>query len=160
MDIVGLPRRKRTGLDIVFRFLRKGMGLEVSVSVLLTAELIAQIYYQALRDATESQTLRAICEQILVDEQLHVQFQSQRLAILQHSRTRSGLRLGMWARRSLLAGTLPLVWFNHRHALRAGKFGLLRFWKQCWNVYFISERIADPSRYNWADRTAEIRATY
>lgn len=151
MDGAGIMRRQRTGLDMVFRLLRKGMKLEVSISVLLTAELIAQVYYQALRDATQSYALKQICEQILRDEENHVLFQSQRLAILQRSRTRSGLQLSMWARRILLAGTLPLVWFNHRKALEAGGFGPIRFWRECWRAYFVSERIADPAAYQWTD---------
>lgn len=149
MDAAGLPRQGRTFSDSVFRILRKGMGLEVSISVLITAELIAQVYYQALRDATQSAALRSICEQILRDERMHIRFQSERLAILQRFRPRTGLRLGVAARRVLMAGTLPVVWLGHRRALRRGGFSPWRFWRECWVCYRVSEALADPLRYDW-----------
>jgi hypothetical protein len=151
MDAAALPRKRRTFSDSVFRLLRKGMGLEVSISVLITAELIAQVYYQALRDATQSPALRAICEQILTDERMHIRFQSERLAILQRYRARTGLRLGELARRVLMAGTLPVVWLGHRRALRRGGFGPVAFCRACWACYRVSERLADPAGYDWPD---------
>lgn len=149
MDTAGLPRRQKTWTDSVFRMLRKGMGLEVSISVLITAELIAQVYYQALRDATRSTALQTICRQILIDEEKHIHFQSERLAILQRFRPRTGLRLGVLARRVLLAGTLPVVWLNHGRAMRRGGYGWHRFWRECWECYRVSEAMANPARYDW-----------
>ena len=52
MDVAGIPRRSRTWPDTVFRRLRQLGGLEISISVLITAEIIAKVYYAALREAT------------------------------------------------------------------------------------------------------------
>src|SRR5919197_823313 len=45
----------------VFRQLRRALNLEMLISVLLTVELIAKVYYRALRQATASPLLRRIC---------------------------------------------------------------------------------------------------
>lgn len=149
MDAVGLPRCRKIWTDTVFRWMRRGMGLEVSVSVLITAELIAQVYYEALRDATHSPALREICAQILRDEAVHIRFQSERLAILGRERVRTGLRLALWARRLLLAGTIPVVWYRHRAVLRRGGFGWRKFCRACWNCHAVSEALSQPMNYDW-----------
>src|SRR5688572_4415129 len=65
LKINGIPLVKKTFTDGVFRKLRKLLGnLEISISVLITAEIIAEVYYAALRDATNSLVLKALCKQI------------------------------------------------------------------------------------------------
>ena len=82
LDLAGIPRVGRTWPDTVFRWLRKGAGLELSIAVLVTAEIIAKVYYAALREATHAPVLRRLCDQILADEVQHVRFQAERVAIL------------------------------------------------------------------------------
>lgn len=67
-------------LDNIFRRLRKLAGLQCEVIVLVTAEIIALSYYDALKDATRSHALKAICKQMLCDEIPHVMFQSYTLS--------------------------------------------------------------------------------
>src|SRR5262245_34813272 len=43
----GIPLLKRTWPDTVFRWLRHRAGLELSIGVLITAEVIARVYYAA-----------------------------------------------------------------------------------------------------------------
>ena len=64
----GIPRLSAHWLDGIFRRLRKLAGLEACAAVLVTAEVLAMAYYQALRDATRSQLLRSLCARILVEE--------------------------------------------------------------------------------------------
>lgn len=71
-----IPLIKHHWIDNTFRFLRKMSSLENSVMVLVTAEIIAAVYYQSLWNATKSKTLKNICEQILRDEAVHIEFQS------------------------------------------------------------------------------------
>lgn len=66
-------------MDNVFRRLRRYASLEQSVIVLLTAEIIAKLYYKALQKSTKSEVLIDLCNQILSDEEKHVQFQSETL---------------------------------------------------------------------------------
>lgn len=71
----GVPLLQKQWSDGCFRFLRHLAGLRTSISVLVTAEILAQVYYLALLRATDSPTLRAICRRILRDERAHVTFQ-------------------------------------------------------------------------------------
>jgi hypothetical protein len=82
LALEGFGTVKRRWADTVFRRLRNLAGLEVSVGVLLTAEIFAKVYYAGLKGATRSPALRVICGRILRDEEAHVRFQSERLAIL------------------------------------------------------------------------------
>lgn len=129
LDLAGLGRIGHTWPDTVFRWLRHRAGLELSIAVLVTAEIIAKVYYAALREATGSVVLRRLCDQILSDELQHVRFQCERLAILRARHT----RLMVWLKGSLqrwfFAGTCGVVWWKHRRALRAGGLGLRRFRK-------------------------------
>ena len=78
---------KTTFPDRVFRFVRHLFGtLEVSIAVLVTAEIVAKVYYPALREATCSVVLRRLCDQISRDEIQHVRFQSEQLALLRTTR--------------------------------------------------------------------------
>ena len=87
LDLAGIPRVGRTWPDTVFRWLRKGAGLELSIAVLVTAEIIAKVYYAALREATHAPVLRRLCDQILADEVQHVRFQAERVAILRRGKS-------------------------------------------------------------------------
>ncbi|WP_156734921.1 hypothetical protein [Bacillus velezensis] len=47
--------------------------------MLLTAEAIAAVYYDALKNVTGSVCLQSICGQILIDEEQHFEFQAEML---------------------------------------------------------------------------------
>ncbi len=154
MDIEGIPRKQNTFVDAVFRNLRRLAGLELSISVLVTAEIIAQVYYQALRGATGSTVLRAVCDQILKDEDEHVRFQCERLAILRSRRSRFTLWHRGCLHRVLMFGAIGVVWLNHRSALRRGGFGWRRFWNETWRFTDAALKIANPRRYVWDNLAA------
>ncbi len=149
MDLAGIPRKRRTFADRVFRSLRRLARLELAVSVLLTAEIIAQVYYRALRDATRSRALRVLCTQILRDERAHVQFQAERLAILRYRRSSMALVMRELLHRALMAGTILVVWHNHARALKQGGYTFRRFRRQTWIHTERALRIASPGRYRW-----------
>lgn len=145
MDLEGIPRTTRTLGDSVFRHLRKLGGLELEVTVLVTAEILAQVYYRALGQATDSPILCRLCEQILNDEQAHVEFQCQRLAILRRQGPRWRRPLAKHGHRLLMAGTTLVVGWRHRSALRQGGFHLARFWRETRLHARRAFRIAEPS---------------
>jgi hypothetical protein len=128
-----VPLVATTFTDRVFRRLRNLWGgLEVSISVLILAELIAKVYYAALRRATRSEILQRLCEQILRDEVKHVEFQAQQLAVL---RARHGAVLRWLIRRAhafLYLGTCLVVCLFHRRVFRRGGVRLGRYWSDCW----------------------------
>jgi hypothetical protein len=133
LQLADVPLAEATWADSAFRWLRKRAGVEVCISVLVTAEIIAKVYYAALGEATGSPVLRRICEQILRDEVEHVRFQAERLAILRAARPRllvAGLHA---AHRAMFAVACLVVWRKHARALRAGGYGLGRFWRSAWS---------------------------
>jgi hypothetical protein len=131
----GIPLIKESWPDVVFRWLRRGADLETTVSVLITAEIIAQVYYAALRDATQSPVLQALCDRILTDEAAHVRFQAERLAMLRAGRGRAAVALAVAAQRLLFTGATLVVWRGHRRALLRGGFSFRRYWEQCWQRF-------------------------
>lgn len=155
MDLEGIPRTGKTLGDSVFRHLRKLGGLELEVTVLVTAEILAQVYYRALGRATKSPILRRLCEQILSDEDAHVQFQCERLAILRHEGPRWRAPLARLGHRVLMAGTTLVVWWRHRPALRRGGFGPLGFWRGVRRCSRRAFSIADPRSSDLRARGAE-----
>ena len=128
----GIGLLKKQWTDTVFRRLRKLFGYELSVSVLITAEIIALVYYKALKDCTGSKILKAICDKILADENAHVRFESELLLYLRGLKSAPLRQAVNLSHRFLYAGTVTVVYLGHRKVLAAGGYGPLRFWKSCW----------------------------
>lgn len=154
LDLAGIPRIERHWSNGAFRRLRQLAGLELMISLLLTAEVMAKVYYAALRKATRSIVLQALCEQILKDEAAHIRFQSQRLAILRSRRSHFVLALCTSAQRILFAATALIVWQTHRPALRAGGLRFRDFWRKAAIEARISLALMEPARYVSASQQA------
>ena len=147
MDLNGIDRIQRGWTDSVFRRLRNVVGtLEISIAVLVTAEIIAKVYYAALREATKSEVLRAICDQILRDEYKHVVFQTEQLAILRLYRRAVLLWATLTLHRILFAGTVIVVAWSHRRTLRRGGYSGRRFWDGCMREFRGDLAATDPHR--------------
>ncbi|MET0153487.1 MAG: ferritin-like domain-containing protein [Candidatus Binatia bacterium] len=149
MELNGIPCIRRRWTDSVFRRLRNFVGtLEVSIGVLVTAEMIAKVYYAALREASQSTLLHCICDQILRDEARHVEFQTEQLAKLQQGRS----ALLLWAtcavHQLLFVGATLVVAWSHRSTLSRGGFSFGRFWRACLGEFRSSvlSRRPKPSR--------------
>jgi hypothetical protein len=116
---LGAPLLGHHWSDAGFIFLRHLFGLEQELLVLLVPEIIAKRYFRMVRDGTNDPQLRAICGQIMRDEEAHVAFH---IAYLREALAhlplwqRVGLRL-VW--KILFQGTCAVVLFDHRHLLRA-----------------------------------------
>jgi hypothetical protein len=136
MDLNGIDRIQRRWTDSVFRRLRNVAGtLEISIGVLVTAEIIAKVYYAALRDATKSEVLRTICDQILRDEYKHVEFQTEQLAIMRSNRSAAPLWMTLALHRILFVGTVIVVGWSHRRALARGGYSMGKFWAGCMHEF-------------------------
>lgn len=147
LDLAGIPRIERHWTNGVFRRVRQLAGLELMISLLLAAEVMAKVYYAALAKATESIVLRRLCEQILKDEVAHIRFQSQRLAILRRRRPRALLLLTHAVHRLLFGATAIVVWQTHRRALVAGGLQFRGFLRKVFIEARISLELMDPARY-------------
>ncbi|MEM7038079.1 MAG: ferritin-like domain-containing protein, partial [Bacteroidota bacterium] len=123
------PARKHW-LDGLFRGLRHRLPLTHSVTLLLTAELIAVPYYTALGRATASPILNTICKQILQDEARHIDFQAVALRHLLARRKGLRRRTHRVFARAAQEVAVDLVWFGHGDVLRAGGLGYRDFRNQ------------------------------
>ncbi|MBV8405440.1 MAG: hypothetical protein JO203_14730 [Gammaproteobacteria bacterium] len=130
-----IPLKTRDWTDRVFRCLRRLAGLELYLHVLVTAELIGNVYYRALASATGCQRLKVLCRTLVADELVHVAFESQLLLALSRSRPRWVRRLLRSAHRAFLAGTACIVWLTHRPLLLHCGYGARTFLGLCLAQY-------------------------
>jgi hypothetical protein len=127
MESQRIRRLQRHWIDSIFRALRGLAGLELSLTVLVTAEIIAVPYYRALRAATGSPILKTICTRILGDEASHVKYQASMLARLTALRTPPVRRAVSELHRLFLLGTLLVVWRGHRAVFVTANYDFRRF---------------------------------
>jgi hypothetical protein len=158
LDLAGVPRLESCFVDTVFRWLRHRAGLELSISILVTAEIIAQVYYAALRDATGSRVIRRLCDQILRDEDEHVRFQCERLAIIRARQWRGIAAIKRLAQRTFFAGTCGVFWLKHARLMRAGGYGLVAFWRAARRQLRIAMRLMDSRRYEMSKAVGSASA--
>lgn len=156
LTAAGVPLLRADWTDGVFRGLRRLAGLEAILCILLVAELIANVYYRAIRAASQSVTLRILCTQLLRDERMHVRFHLERVAILRRDRSRGRVAAAVFTHRVLFVGTCIVVWLQHRRALRAGGYGGRRFLREVMREFRAAVRLMDPRSY--ASRPDAVRA--
>ncbi|WP_165700614.1 4-hydroxy-3-methylbut-2-enyl diphosphate reductase [Alienimonas californiensis] len=130
LDAEGVPRLQRGESRVAgaFRASRRlvpasRLGLEWAIVVLLSAERVAIAYYAALRQATESPALRALCRNVLRDEVRHLRFQSAQLAALRVGRGRVGRAATAAAEGAALWGACAAAYLAHRRVFRRAGMG-------------------------------------
>jgi hypothetical protein len=127
MDIYSIPRIKNHWVDGVFRGLRKMAGLENTITVLLTAEIISKVYYKGLKNATGSALLAKLCNQVLKDEDQHIAFQCCTLSMLYRNKGKLARLFHNSWHVLLMLGTIVVVWMHHRRVLKAGGYSFFNF---------------------------------
>jgi len=135
MDLQRIARARKHWTDDWFRKLRRLVNLEGAIVVLLSAELIATVYYKALQAATASPLLYQICRQILHDEAEHVVFQAAKLGILRQRRSPLYRWLAVAAHRLFFVIVVTIVWVDHHPTLQAGGYRWQRFWQEGWQAF-------------------------
>ena len=131
-----IPLIKGHWVDYVFRWLRKAGSIQNTVIILLIAEIIAKIYYRALRDATESDLLKRICLQILRDEDEHIRFQCDLLKIFHRRQSWAMNFLTGSYQLFLMTGTTLVVWRYHRNVLKRGGYYFGRYFFGTLSIFF------------------------
>lgn len=126
--------------------------MEVWATPVVMVETHATVYYNAIRRATNSPVLRAVCEQILADEVPHIRFQCERLAVLHRRRSRVLRWLTGVLHRVFFVGITLAVWVGHRRAYHAGGYTFGRFWATAWRRMKHAWRRMRPNAYDWTDR--------
>jgi len=128
---LNLPRLQRDWTDSCFRWLRHRAGLDLTISTLLTAEVLAMVYYSALAKSTPSPALHTLCRQILRDEVMHIRFQTRRLYELREKQSRSTRKLKLFLQKRLFDVTSLVLWTTHRSVFRAAKVSFRDYRRQC-----------------------------
>lgn len=141
MEMQGMEKLRHHWLDAIFRRLRILAGLEGTVTVLLTAEIIAMVYYKALNKATRSELLQQLCTQILVDEEMHLRFQSYTLQQVYSRKSRLSVGCSRFLHKVLMAGTIVMVWATHYKVVKAGGYTLFSFARENWFEFMKCERM-------------------
>ena len=145
LEIQGIEKLKHHWVDTVFRGMRRLAGLRLTLTVLLTAEIVAAVYYQALGKATDDPLLAALCNQILRDEDRHIEFQCDAIRTCNE---RSGYLVRLFYlifHRVLMSGTLLIVWMGHGKVYRRAAYSFLRFWKESNRIFSICQKnISNP----------------
>jgi hypothetical protein len=122
MQREAIPATSSHWVDTVFRRLRVLAGLELSLRVLVSAEIIAIPYYRALGAATRSPLLQAICARILQDEAAHLHFQASMLSRISAARSFFADRIVSALHRIFLFITCQVVWREHSSVFRAAAY--------------------------------------
>jgi hypothetical protein len=142
LDREGVPHLSAHWMDDIFRRLRKLAGLEACATVLVTAEVLAIPFYQALRDATGSPLLRAICVRILCDEAKHLNYQALTLGLIRRRLSERARTIRSLCHQTLFQATALLLWQQHRSVFRAAGWDFRRFWNDARKTFaFLQFRI-------------------
>ncbi len=115
----------------IFRRLRFLVNLEFAIQVLLTAELVAEVYYGSLYLRVPDAAVKAACRQILRDEMKHLEFQRQFLAERVATFTPVGRYLWRCQFKVIHALTTRVVAWDHRHCLKALGMSSSSFVQRC-----------------------------
>lgn len=136
LDREGIPRLTDNWVDSIFRRLRKLAGLEICVTVLVTAEVLAVPFYRALRGATRSCLLHSICKRILREEAAHLDYQALTIGLLRRPLSRNARAIRSFFHWLLFHGTALLLWHQHRRVFRSAGWSFLHFWTRARRVFF------------------------
>jgi hypothetical protein len=135
MDEHGIRAKCRHWADTVFRRVRRLAGFELYLHVLITAELIGNVYYRALEAATGCQRLRALCRTLLADELAHIGYESELILELRARKPAALRALMRLAHRAFFCGAACAVWLSHRGVLRHAGHTAVGFVRACLAQY-------------------------
>lgn len=135
MDRHQIPLLRQNWTDDLFRKLRKNVSYPSAITVLVSAEIIALVYYQALKKSSQSLILQAICDKILQDERAHVVYESSILQALHHRAPLLQRLLSQTWHRFLFLGMALVVYQTHRQLLDRSGYAFRRFWSACWTEF-------------------------
>ena len=100
----------------LFYAIRRRLGVQFEMLVLLVVEIVSTGYYRVIRRHVGDEPLAAMCKLILRDEARHIDFHRDRLA----ARHAQGVgRLWTWQFHLLAEACAWFLWHGHGRALRA-----------------------------------------
>lgn len=110
---------KKQWTNSIFRWMRDLVNLEFNIQVLLTAELIAEVYFGLLALRCPDPVVQKVAKKLLRDETGHLAFQRDFLFERLKTLTPAMQRLWRWQFQAIHLGTAAVVSWDHRRCLRA-----------------------------------------
>jgi hypothetical protein len=138
MEANDIERFRSNWTDSVFRRLRKNAGFHLSITVLITAEIIALTYYRALSAATDSRQLQQICSKIIADERAHVRYESGMISAMRRGDSGPRRRIMRVLHRLFFLGTVIVVYLDHITVIPRGGLTIADFWADCWHNFNVA----------------------
>jgi hypothetical protein len=121
LDAIGKPRIIFNWGDQLFRTIRYfNTNMEIWTLAVISVESTAQLFYQAIKDASGCPLLRQICSDIIIDEAYHIRFQAERLCIIFNPKKPMEQYLMSKLYPVFFMMTALVVWYEHRKAFKAG----------------------------------------
>ncbi|MGM9478446.1 ferritin-like domain-containing protein [Pedobacter sp. GSP4] len=131
IDLIAEKRLQKNWDDSLFRQIRYfNNSMELWTITVLIVESAAQLFYQALKDATNCKLLKQICTDILIDEAAHIQFQKERLYIICSHKSAFSRWIACKAYACFFIGTSLVIWLAHRKLFKAGKLNFALYFKK------------------------------
>ncbi|MEO8146120.1 MAG: ferritin-like domain-containing protein [Bacteroidia bacterium] len=128
LDLIHRPRLKKDWGDSLFRKVRYyNTNMEIWTVAVIVVESAAEIFYKAIKDATNCTLLKQICIDILKDEAWHIQFQRDRLFILFKHKPDIMKAITRVIYYGFFYLTILIVWLGHKRAFNAGGFSFIKY---------------------------------
>ena len=153
---LGAPLIKRDWSDACFVLLRRLFGLNHELLVLLIPEIIAKRYFRALHDGIPDPVVRAVCHQILHDEEGHVAFHIDTLqrAIRETGLLRRAATRVAW--KSLFRLGCLVVMLDHGKILKRCGVSRIQFW---WDAGLLFDEAA-AGIFRWSSSPLLTRPSF
>jgi len=103
----------------IFRWMRDLVNLEFNIQVLLTAELIAEVYFGLLSLRCSDPVVQTVAKKLLRDEMGHLSFQRDFLFERLKTLAPAVQRLWRWQFKAIHFATACVVSWDHRDCLRS-----------------------------------------
>lgn len=121
LDLIGEKRVSKDWGDTLFRKIRYfNTSMELWTIAVITVESTAQVFYQALKEATGCKLLKQVCTDILIDEASHIEFQVERLSVIYANKSAAAKYFTYYFYKLFYFSTILVVWCAHRRLFRAG----------------------------------------
>jgi hypothetical protein len=129
---------KKQWTNSIFRWMRDLVNLEFNIQVLLTAELIAEVYFGLLALRCSDPVVQTVAKKLLRDEMGHLSFQRDFLFERLKTLTPAMQRVWRWQFQAIHLATAFVVAWDHRDCLSVLKITPAIFRTRavrCWQAF-------------------------
>ncbi len=139
IDMLGEQRTKKDWGDTLFRKIRYfNKSMELWTITVIIVESAAQVFYEALQNASDCKLLKSICNDILLDESHHIKFQNERMYIIFNNKRFYNKAISLVLYSCLFFGTIHAVWYAHKKAFIKGGVNKKEFMRRMYHKFFKS----------------------